>query len=65
MATKRIKLIKAWAMSGAGEVVEYDAPIADLLIQRGRGVAVAPVQARVPKTPALVRKLKRSKRGKR
>jgi len=57
MATKRIKLIKAWNMFAPGAEVEFQTSVADLLIQRGRAEEVKPVQA-----PAPVIKPKKSKR---
>ena len=56
-------------MSAAGAEVEFDAPIADLLVQRGRAkevLAQAPVPATLKVDPkALKRALRKSKRGKR
>jgi hypothetical protein len=42
VATKRIKFIKAWMMVPVGAEMDFDAPVADLLIQRGRAVEVLP-----------------------
>lgn len=49
MATKRIKFIKPYQMFGVGQEATLDAPIADLLIQRGRAEAViVPISAPKP-----------------
>jgi hypothetical protein len=42
MATKRIKFIKPWAMVSAGEVRDFDTPVADELIRTGRAQEVQP-----------------------
>lgn len=42
MTTKTIRFIKAWRLHPVGAIVAPEASVADLLIQQGRAVEVAP-----------------------
>lgn len=63
MATKRIKFIKAWNMTPAGAEMELDAPIADLLICRGRAEEIKEVQAQSPTPKITLKKRLKKARG--
>jgi hypothetical protein len=56
---KRVKFLKAWQMVSAGAEMELDAPIADLLIQRGRAIEV---KAEAPLPTTAPQKAKRGPR---
>jgi hypothetical protein len=58
VATKRVKFIKPWQMTPAGAEMELDAPVADLLIKRGRAEEVKEPTA--PLSKKALKKLKRN-----
>lgn len=48
MATKRVKFLKPWQMTPAGAEMELDAPVAELLIIRGRAEEIKEAPAALP-----------------
>jgi len=48
---KKVRMIKPWGMHAKGATLELDTPIADLLIQSGRGELVQPESAPKKRPP--------------
>lgn len=57
MAQKTVRLLKPWSLHVRGATLTVDAPVADLLVQSGRAIAVEP-QAEPTKAQPVTRKLK-------
>jgi len=64
MATKKIKLIKPYGLLATGVTISPDVPVADLLIQSGRAVAVETEPVEIKEERKVIGKIAKDNRRK-